>query len=210
MISQYCVGLREHAALGWTRHAHRPSGWLLLGACLIDGRSIAADMLIARCTSDWSWTLDWSIWADHFLAFPVISLVMVVLCFFRSSRDERYSFATGLKRNLIMAAAMLPACAVASRLSSLFGPAWATSIYAATMVIVAICIADALEKALMAPRRLIASPISASRSRSGRRNALLRVDPNQSGARPSRCPETESRGAMAPRADAQAEPRQSQ
>jgi len=72
---------------------------------------------------------------------------MVVLCFFRSSRGERYGVATGLKRNLIMAGAMLPACAVAGRLSSLFGPAWATSIYAATMVAVAMFIADALEKA---------------------------------------------------------------
>lgn len=188
MIKQHCVGLREPAALGRTRHVRRLSGWLLLGACLIDGRSVAADMLIARCTSDWTWTLDWSIWTDHFLAFPAISLMMVVQCFFRSSRDGHCSFATGIKRNLIMAAAMLPACALAAQLSSLFGPAWATSIYAGTMVIVAMCIANALEKTLIAPRRLIASPIGAFRSRSVNANALPEVAPTQSEARPSRCP----------------------
>lgn len=140
------IGRREALALSGVRNARTCLWLLLLGACLVDGRSIAAEALVARCTTDGAWSMPVSIWGDHFLAFPLTSLMMIALCFQHFPWNERSCIASGLWRNVAMTVAMLPACGVAARTSSLVASFWATSVYGLTMALVAMCIAVAIER----------------------------------------------------------------
>lgn len=155
-ISQCRVGaVREipRAVVPVTRHiapevidAVRQSGiglLLLVGACLVDASAPAAKMLASDCSSTPMWSLlDWSLWVDHFLAYPLTSLAMSGLCVREFRCDLARNVMHGLWSNVVMTATMVPAGALASRVSSIVASAWTTQTYAITMAFAAMCISS--------------------------------------------------------------------